>query len=429
MNILGFEHYFNFLDHKHMEMMLASSEGEKLLDLARNISVCLHEDWKRNLVREKGKEYQHFRPVKDDAMAQNILANKDKFLSMRSDDGKPLYRILETEKNGQKNYEVQFDLIRVPFENLSKKWQEANLDAAKFALCLVKTATDSGRLDCTGRELFENFEMMAHDVHLEWIHREGGWAAPELLLPYEYLVVDTKGYNQKDKDRAHVAATTSELTFQPNIMARNRSIVVRAIKELFASRTTESGLNETIMRNIAKIQSFIDAQNEMDYVAYAKTKKAVADASFKTLKGKTNLSFEDLETLSGTYFEAWKESTKYLSSSKKLDGTTIGDLPKSVDVPYGKLVVDDPRVNYKNISRSWVKQILGEIVKEQQKLKQQVEEGKLGAEALEGVTFISPEILKDLDQIFDAKSHLGSIVAKQNERDFAEYQRNLPSNM
>lgn len=91
MEKLGFKSYFNYIDHTGMEAMLANPEqGPKLLELARNISACLHEDWKQNLIREKGTEYQHFRPVKDAKFEQEVLSNpeiKENYLALMSDDG------------------------------------------------------------------------------------------------------------------------------------------------------------------------------------------------------------------------------------------------------------------------------------------------------------------------------------------------------
>ncbi len=390
MEKLGFQSYFNYLDHEGMEKMLSSEMGDKLLELAKNISVCLHEDWKQNLIREKGKDYQHFRSVKDPAFAEKVLANKDEYLAKLSEDGKPLFKIIESETDGKVTYDVQFDLIRVPFHELTEKWQNANLEAAKFALCLVKSASDKGDLQVTGEELFKNFENMSHDVHLEWIAREGDWAAPELLLPYEYLTVDTTGYNQKDKDRAHVTATTTELTFQPNILARNRSIVIRAINELFGSATISSGLNPEIMQNLSEIQPLIEAQNNLDFECYQKTKSAVWQKAEKLLSNKTEISFDDIEKLAATYYEAWKESVSHL-----------GKLPKAVDVPYDKIIVDDPRVNHKNIARTETKKILEEMVKEE---------------------ILSPEISVILNGISDKSTPLGKRIATKNETDFADYQ-------
>lgn len=424
METLGFKHYFNYLDHKGMEAMLASPEGEKFLELARNISVCLHEDWKQNLIREKGTEYQHFRPVKDAELASKVLANKEEYLNKVSADGKHLFRIVEGEKDGQKTYDVQFDLIRVPFEDLSKKWQEANLEAAKFALCLVKTAADGGQLEAVGEELFKNFEMMSHDVHLEWMYRESGWAAPELLLPYEYLTIDTPSHNEKDKDRAHIEATTAELTFQPNIMERNRSIVIRAINELFGNNAIESGLNPEILKNIVEIKKYVELQNQIDYQAFKQTKQAVIEKS-KMLKGKTSITFEELETLAKTYFETWKESVKYISELPKADGSIIGALPKSVNVSYDNLTVDDVRVNHKNISRIEVRKILESLVKEQAQIIEKVQKGELDKKVLENIVLINPQILADLADFEKGSSPIGKRVASKNEADYADYLANL----
>ncbi len=400
MKKLFFEHKFEYLDHAGMEKMLSSELGEKLLELARNISVCLHEDWKSNLVREKGLDYQHFRPVKDAELEKEIIEHKDEYLKKMSDDGKPLYRIVESEgEGGQKVYNAQFDLIRVPFEELSQKWQDANLDAAKFALCLVKTCLDQGGLNGEPGEIFTNFEKMAHDVHIEWIYREGGWADPKLLLPYELLTVDTIGNNQKEKDRAHVKLTTKELTFQPNILQRNRSIVLRAIRELFGAHLgtikNESGediftLDPKIFDKLTKdIKKFVDRQNEVDFARYETVKAVVIQKAKEILNGKTELSFDDLEKLSATYFAEWKRHVQ-----------AIYELPQELSELYKNLGVDDVKVNHKTVAREEVVEILKEMVSKNE---------------------LSQELGNSIGSVFDEKSSLGKIVKKCNEEDYANY--------
>lgn len=201
-------------------------------------------------------------------------------------------------------------------------------------------------------------------------------------MPYEYLTVDTNGYNQKDKDRAHVFATTTELTLQPNILARNRSIVITAIKTLFENNSTETGLNPEILKNLLGIEKYINESNERDYNLYVEIKTQVKEEATKLLGNKKELGFEDLEKLAATYFEAWKNNTKQ-----------VRDLPKELDVKYESLIVDDPRVNHKNIARSEVKKILTEMVNEH---------------------ILDASILETLNSSNDK-------VAKQNATDYANY--------
>ena len=378
--VLGFEQRANYMDKEKMEKMLSGEEGAELLKLAGNISAALHEDWKENLVREKGTEYQHFRDVKDEERKQEILANKEEINQVEellktdpsaitaeqrkkylSEDGKLLYRI-ETQKKKvmgedgeEKEVDVEvamFDLMRVPFVELTKRWQDANLDAAKFALCLVKEVLDQGKLKGSPEEIFKVFEEMSHDVHLFWMV-ENMWADPDLLRPYEYLKVDTPGYNEKDKDRDKINKTTVALTNQSNLPERNRSIVVRAVIELMNNHAVSTGLDPKVLESLHSIIPHIKKQNEIDYTRYLKNKNKVQDTAQRVLKDKDEMLFSDLEILARTYFEDWKK--EYLQS--------IG-LPDDVNVPYDQIPVEDERINHKNIARKEVLQILMELQKE-----------------------------------------------------------------
>lgn len=330
------------------------------------------------------------------------------------DDGKSLFRIVEKDENGQTVEHLEFDLIRVPFERLTKKWQEANLDAAKFALCLAKKAIEAGDLSFEQGELtpmeiqknqirvFENFENMAHDVHLEWMFREGGWAEAKLLYPYEYLAVDTDGYNQKDKDRAHIVATTTGLTFQPNfqsnILERNRSIVIRAVYELFgAFANEENGLDKSIINNLIFIQNLIDNRNYEDYLKYIRHRRDVRDYAVELLEGESELTFKNLEKLAKKYFEVWKREYRDVKPG----------LPKKVDVEYSEIEVDDPIVNHKNIARDAVYEILVELA------------------SLNDKSILDPEMLPSILAIKDDHSEIYKQIKKQNEEDFANFQAKL----
>ena len=388
-----FKHIANYLDHEGMMKMIESDQGENLKSLASQISVCLHEDWKNNLIREKGEEYQHFRPVKDAEMEKEILENAEKYLSIKSKDGKPLYRIDEkVNADGSVTKSAQFDLIRVPFENLSKKWQNANYDAAQFALCLVKTSIDKNAFEGDPEQIFKNFEKMAHDVHIEWMERESDWADVRLLVPYEQLVVKTAGHNEKDKDRAHVQAIVTELTFQPNILARNRSIVARAIKELTGKNATESGLNPEFSSKLSEINGLLETQNNADYARYTNFKNQVKTKIEPLLEGKTSLSLADVEKMAEVYYNCWKKQAK-----------TVGKLPKEYDASYSDLLVDDERINFKNVARREIADLIKEMAKEKT---------------------INESLIADADTILneDTSKKLGQKIKERNQEDLANYQ-------
>lgn len=388
-----FKHISNYLDHAGMIMMIESAQGETLKELASQISVCLHEDWKQNLIREKGEDYQHFRPVKDAELEKTILENAEEFLKQKSEDGKPLYRI-EEKKNadGSVTKSAQFDLIRVPFEKLSKKWQNANYDAAQFALCLVKTSIEKHAFDGDREQMFENFEKMAHDIHIEWMERESDWADVRLLVPYEQLVVKTNGHNEKDKDRAHVQAVVTELTFQPNILARNRSIVARAIKELVGKDAIQNGLNPDFAKKLSEINGLLENKNNEDFERYKNFKNQVKSKIKPILAGKESISFAELEKMAEIYYECWKKQAK-----------TVGKLPKEYDASYENLLVDDERINFKNVARREIADLVKELAKEK---------------------VVSEKLILDADTILneDISKKLGQKIKAKNQDDLANYQ-------
>ena len=97
------------------------------------------------------------------------------------------------------------------------------------------------------------------------MQREKDWADVRLLVPYEQLIVSTEGHNEKDKDRAHVLAVTNELTFKPNILDRNRTIVERVIEVLFKDKGANGSLTPEIMKKVEEATELIGEQNKADY--------------------------------------------------------------------------------------------------------------------------------------------------------------------
>ena len=388
-----FENKAIFVNHQDMLEMLSSEDGAQLLEVADKISERLHEDWKQNLIREKGPEYQHFRPVKSLQLEYAIIHNPDKYLNIKSSDGKNLYRIVEQKQpDGTITKTAQFDLIRVPFANLSQKWKDANLDAAKFALCLVKTCIDQESFGETREQAFETFEGMSHDVHVEWMEREHSWADVRLLFPYKHLLVKSKTNNEKDKDRAHVIAAASEITFQPNILARNRSIVVRAMDEISKNPALRGSLTPDFIQKLVSITELIEQQNIADFERYNGFKNNVKTDIEPILSGKTELTFADLEKCAARYFKHWKAQAS----------TVDGALPKEYDSSYDDLLADDERINFKNVARLDISDLVKEMVKDK----------ILSEGLLEGANIIANG---------DKASELGKKIAAQNQADVANY--------
>ncbi len=453
-NTLFFEHLAKYLNHEQMLAMFNSPEGDKLLKLSENTSKCLHEDWKQNLINEKGPDYQHFRAVKDKKFTEIVLAHRKEFENIdennlfetyqklflpvikkqyphlseeeqnnlifkhygidpnapKKENPKKLFRIVpvevkreEEQPDGSKKEiteiveEVQFDLIRVPFEALTKKWQDANLDAAKFALCLVKKCVENGELEGTKEQIFEVFENMAHDVHIEWMEREHSWADVRLLFPYEHLLVKSETNNEKDKDRAQIVSISKELTFQPNILALNRSIVVRAIEELFKDKSIASGLNPAYLEKLISIKDLLEQQNKTDFARYANFKATFKSEVAPILKGKSELTFEDLEKCASIYYNHWRAQAR-----------TVGALPKEYNASYENLLADDERINFKNVARREIADLIKEMVKQKE----------LDAGLEKGADIV---LNGDPEKDEDKKSILDKKIKAQNKEDVANY--------
>ena len=247
---------------------------------------------------------------------------------------------------------AMFDLIRVPFVELTQRWQDANLDAAKFALCLVKTCLDKGDLEGDQLQTFQAFEKMAHDVHEYWVS-ENSWADEKLMLPYELLTVDTPGYNEKDKDRDKIKKTTVALTNQSNIPERNRSIVIRAVIELINDKSGKNGLSPEYLARLEQIAPLIEEQNKRDHTRYLKNKNRVQDVAQRVFKEKSSIEFSDLETIAEAYFDDWKKEIMQFMS-----------LPEELMCAYKDVEVDDVRINHKNIARGEVLKIIYELERE-----------------------------------------------------------------
>ena len=239
---------------------------------------------------------------------------------------------------------------------------------------------------------------MSHDVHIEWMEREHSWADIRLLFPYEQLIVKSPANNEKDKDRAHVVAVSRELVMQPNILARNRSIVIRAIQEIFKTNAVESGLKPEVMQKIEAIFPLIAEQNKADFARYETFKAVLKQEIAEILGAKTELTFEDLEKAAAVYYKFWKAQAQ-----------TVGALPKEYESSYSNLLADDERINFKNVARLEIADLVKEMVKNKE-----LDEG-----LLEGANAVLSS---------DESTLIGQKIKRKNQEDVANYIELLSQN-
>ncbi len=326
--------------------------NEEINKIAEGICPVFHEDWKSNLILEKGKDYQHFRPCKDDDLSKKIIEDfkfrkyNGQFADAKSSDGKSLYKfeVVSGKEVGK------LDLIRVPFENLPQNWQKANFDAALFAVALIKKYFSK-----YDHFSFQSFEALSSDVHEFWVSKNGypGQKA-SLMLPYALLPVETFQNNEKDKDRKHIILTTTELTNQSNVLKRNRDIVLRAIETVFVSQSCPTGLKERFMKEIEALKYEIAERNAFDFGMHQMLKSRVKNCLNNAIESK-NLKPEGLtldvfeKVLCVPYYEEWKT----FHSAKLLN--------KNLDVGFDEIVVNNEDFNAKQFVREQVSSILTEL--------------------------------------------------------------------
>lgn len=347
-----YERKYYFLSPQEFELEFAANENIKTI--AKLISPAFHEDWKGNLVREKGRDYQHFRPCKDDELSQKIVDDfksrkyNGQFCDAKSEDGKPLYKveIVSGKEIGK------LDLIRVPFENLPLSWQNANLDAALFAVSIVAKYLSNHE-----HFSFKTFEALSSDIHEFWASKNDypGQKA-SLMLPYALLPVEGFSNNEKDKDRKHIILTINELTNQVNVSKNSKEALLRAIKAVFGTKSCSTGLQKGFIEEIESLKDEIVERNAFDYgmrnllkiSVEARLKNEIKDNGLTPEK----LTFENFESkFCVPYFSEWKTFHSHESLKK-------------IDVPYTKIEVNNQSFNAKQFVREQVSILFGELAHE-----------------------------------------------------------------
>ena len=363
-----------FLSAEQYEQMKTGSFGDHLTALAKESSRSFHYSWRDDLVDAKGEEYQHFRPLKDDIVTQQIralydsgrftLAEAGRILNPESEeelvspDGKDLFSFGD-------DGSVKFDLIRVDFDHLTKKWQDANFDAAMFALCLVQKCISQGT------ELtFENFERMSSDIHEFWaINNNYPGQSAKLMTIYKNLPVDALRNNQKDKDRAHIGLTVDSLSLPLTEASKNRQIVLNAMNALFRDQQQEGTLDPMFGEQIKALQAEIDQRNIEDFTKYKQLSARTKESVLSILQGKGEVDLETFEAMSAAFHEQWR--------------SIYGEgQDENLVLDYDQLPVNDPAFNQKQFSRECVQTFLGEMVSD----------GLIASSVMESVGELAPQI-------------------------------------
>lgn len=423
-----------FLSHKEYEAIYIAEKAEydaaiqagdterakqPLLRLSSLVSRCLHEDWRQNLINEhqgylrddlakRGIEYdpkihhiayRHMRTVRDPELEAKILANEEFYLAQtgkinpddENEPALPLYEIItsEVEDPNDKSKkvtkkEVYFDLLRMDYDEVGKNWQNANISAAKYAVVLIKKALEQGAFRGDPQKVFMDIEKLSHDIHIEWMEREKDWGNLQLFLPYELLTTA-----EQNKDTAQLLTIMRGLSFRSDILARNRAIVIRALKEVLSEYSDDDGIKKEIMNNIEAAQVYMDEYDEQNTQRCEQFKNAVKAKAVPFLAGKKELSFADLEKLSQIYYNEWKVSAG-----------SVMELPKEYKESYENHPVSDVRLNFKNISRYEIADLISELVKD---------------------GLVNESLLQSAKDIKNDKSEIGKKIKNQNEIDFANY--------
>ncbi len=362
-----------FLSGNQFREKKSSGLGQHINTVGTVTSRFFHENWKRDYILSKGEEYQHFRPLKDPEVADKIMElyesgnfsyeeagrilNPENPEALVSPDGKPLFKF-------DKGY-PEFDLMRVDFDHLTLSWQNANLDAAQFALALVQTCITQG-VPFT----IENFERMASDIHEYWAENNNyeGQSA-RLMTIYKNLPVDTLKNNQKDKDRVHITTTVDNISLPLTEASKNRSIVLNAMQVLFNEYQKDGTLAPEFQQQLADLQTEITRQNVDEFSKFvmlsSETKQVIGDI----LSENPELTFETFEQMSAVFHANWVQLY-----GKGQDENLV--------LPYDQLPVNDIAFNQKQFSRETVQVFLKEMV----------QAGDLEPSYLQAMSDLTPQI-------------------------------------
>lgn len=369
-----FERPVYFLSAGQYQEIKNGEFSEHFLALAKESSPLFHYSWRDDLVEAKGKDYQHFRPLKDDVVSQQIRALYDSGNFSLAEAGRILNPACEEElvsPDGKDLFSfgddgsVKFDLIRVDFDHLTQKWQDANLDAALFALCLVQKCISSGVTIN-----FENFERMSSDIHEFWAANNNyPGQSSKLMTIYKNLPVDALKNNQKDKDRAHIGHTVDSLSLPLTEASKNRQIVLNAMKALFNDKQQDGSLDSSFAEQIDALQAEIDQRNIEDFTKYKQLSAQTKEQVLSILQGRGEVDLETFEAMSAAFHEQWRSIY-----GEEQNENIVAD--------YDQLPVNDPLFNQKQFSRECVQTFLGEMVSE----------GLIASSVMDSVGALAPQI-------------------------------------
>ena len=109
------------------------------------------------------------------------------------------------------------------------------------------------------------------------------------------------------------------------------------------------------------------------------------------------MTFDDLEKISAIYYNEWRKQAR-----------TVMKLPPEYDASYENHQVEDERLNFKNVARLEMADIVRELVKE---------------------GLVSEGLLAGVNDMENPKSEIAKRIARKNEEDFANYQAMVNGNV
>jgi hypothetical protein len=157
------------------------------------------------------------------------------------------------------------------------------------------------------------------------------------------------------------------------------------------------GLPE-VMKKIESVFPLIAEQNQADFARYEAFKAVLKQEITKILGSKTELTFEDLEKAAAVYYKFWKAQAQ-----------TVGALPKEYESSYSNLLADDERINFKNVARLEIADLVKEMVKNK--------------ELDEGLLESTNAVLSS-----DESTLIGQKIKQKNQEDVSNYVQLLSQN-
>ena len=119
--------------------------------------------------------------------------------------------------------------------------------------------------------------------------------------------------------------------------------------------------------------------------------------TLKALQGKKIFTFEELEKISAIYYNEWRVQAR-----------TVMKLPAEYDASYENHQVEDTRLNFKNVARLEMADLVKEMI---------------------GEGLVPETMLAGVNDMENPKSDISKRIEKKNEEDLANYQAMVKGNV